>query len=293
MKCIICNKETTSSEEHIIPEALGNKDFITSKVCKKCNNKLGEKIDYHLTNCFLFKLCRKKYNLLGKKNTPIHLFPSTLKDTNNITYLVKNDIPEIIPNLKIDNDSSTIHITASNEDSAKTTLNNYLKKRRFKPEQIKKYLNTMHFEKKSVKLISFEYIEKIHKNFLLAIIKIAYEIACTFLGDKYNNDDIAKFIQKMLYNEIYNKNSTFNDIKTVLPITKKNLYTSIFENTSYSIMHLCVLHTTEDNMLICDLVFFKKYYYSVLLSKNSNFYTETNEPYIVLILTNKEHIVIK
>ena len=71
-----------------------------------------------------------------------------MKDTNNITYLVKNDIPEIIPNLKIDNDSNIIQITASNEDSAKTALKNYLKKRKFKPEQIKKYLNTMHFEKK-------------------------------------------------------------------------------------------------------------------------------------------------
>lgn len=292
MKCIICNKETISSEEHIIPEALGNKDFITSDVCKECNSKLGEKIDYHLTNCFHFKLCRKKYNLLGKKNKSIHLFPSKLKDTNNITYLVKNDIPEIIPNLKIDNDSNIIQITASNEDSAKTALKNYLKKRKFKPEQIKKYLNTMHFEKKSVKLVSFEYTEEIHKNFLLAIIKIAYEIACKFFGDKYNNDDIAKFIQKMLYNEIYNKATTFNNIMTVLPILKKNMYTSIFENTSFPLMHLCVLHTTEDNMLICDLVFFKEYYYSVLLSKNAKLYIENNKNYIVMILANKTHIVV-
>ena len=70
------------------------------------------------------------------------------------------------------------------------------------------------------------------------------------------------------------------------------MYTSIFENTSFPLMHLCVLHTTEDNMLICDLVFFKEYYYSVLLSKNAKLYIENNKNYIVMILANKTHIVV-
>ena len=45
MKCIICKKEELESEEHIIPEALGNKKLITKRVCAHCNNKLGTNVD--------------------------------------------------------------------------------------------------------------------------------------------------------------------------------------------------------------------------------------------------------
>ena len=41
LKCIICRQEKEKSDEHIIPEALGNKKLITQRVCEECNNKLG------------------------------------------------------------------------------------------------------------------------------------------------------------------------------------------------------------------------------------------------------------
>ena len=45
MKCIICKEEKNESDEHIIPEALGNKKLITKRVCKDCNNRLGYNVD--------------------------------------------------------------------------------------------------------------------------------------------------------------------------------------------------------------------------------------------------------
>jgi|TARA_B110000240_G_C13483353_1_gene446297 hypothetical protein len=63
MKCIWCNKETTSdksrrglkiepvyaNKEHIFPEGVGGKKNLEiGKVCEECNNRLGQKIDESL-----------------------------------------------------------------------------------------------------------------------------------------------------------------------------------------------------------------------------------------------------
>ena len=55
MKCIICKEERNESDEHIIPEALGNKKLITKRVCKDCNNRLGYNVDDYLVNHPLVK----------------------------------------------------------------------------------------------------------------------------------------------------------------------------------------------------------------------------------------------
>ena len=63
MKCIWCNKETTShksrrglktepvyaNKEHIFPEGVGGKKNLEiGKVCEECNNRLGQEIDESL-----------------------------------------------------------------------------------------------------------------------------------------------------------------------------------------------------------------------------------------------------
>lgn len=55
-KCILCDKKDCSfdSEEHIIPESLGNKTYILRKgvVCDNCNNKLSKLDEYFVHNNF-------------------------------------------------------------------------------------------------------------------------------------------------------------------------------------------------------------------------------------------------
>ncbi len=47
-KCILCNKISPLTVEHIIPDALDGK-LIFNCLCKDCNSKLGEKVDTQLT----------------------------------------------------------------------------------------------------------------------------------------------------------------------------------------------------------------------------------------------------
>lgn len=82
MKCIICKKEELESEEHIIPEALGNKKLITKRVCAHCNNKLGTNVDNYLTNHTWVKILRIKNKVLGKKGKDIKFFSGVETDIN-------------------------------------------------------------------------------------------------------------------------------------------------------------------------------------------------------------------
>ena len=65
-ECIICREiknENLFSEEHIIPDSLGGTIKI-SEVCKKCNEEMGKKLDYHLTDFISNRIYRKKEGAL-------------------------------------------------------------------------------------------------------------------------------------------------------------------------------------------------------------------------------------
>lgn len=57
MRFIICSFDKESSKEHSIPEALGNKQFITNDTCKECNVKLGANVDSYLTTPRIILVC--------------------------------------------------------------------------------------------------------------------------------------------------------------------------------------------------------------------------------------------
>ena len=72
MNCAFCNsqliKENTRSIEHIIPESLGNKEYILSPrlICDKCNNYFAREIEKPFLENSTIKLLRS-YELLPNK----------------------------------------------------------------------------------------------------------------------------------------------------------------------------------------------------------------------------------
>ncbi|RZK26142.1 MAG: HNH endonuclease [Flavobacterium sp.] len=71
MKCIFCyeNSESSTSVEHIIPESLGNTQFILRRgiVCDKCNNYFSHTFEQGLLDLPFFKEIRHKLNAKSKK----------------------------------------------------------------------------------------------------------------------------------------------------------------------------------------------------------------------------------
>lgn len=61
---------------------MGNKSFITYKVCERCNNQLGAYVDNYLTDHVLIKMKRKNMKLFGKGKKDVKIFPSCLTDIN-------------------------------------------------------------------------------------------------------------------------------------------------------------------------------------------------------------------
>lgn len=71
MKCIFCKRpsETSSSVEHIIPESLGNKQYILPKgaVCDKCNNYLAREVEKPVLASPMFRFLRKSMTIPNKR----------------------------------------------------------------------------------------------------------------------------------------------------------------------------------------------------------------------------------
>lgn len=76
--CIFCHNDssTSKSAEHIIPESLGNKEYIlpTGYVCDTCNNYFSIKIErdlltqpYFVSMRFRNEILTKKGNLLKRR----------------------------------------------------------------------------------------------------------------------------------------------------------------------------------------------------------------------------------
>lgn len=71
MRCIFCKQDSSASRrvEHIIPEALGNKEHIlpTGIVCARCNEYFGRKIEKPLLETDYFRHARFRNTVCNKK----------------------------------------------------------------------------------------------------------------------------------------------------------------------------------------------------------------------------------
>lgn len=200
MKCIICKEERNESDEHIIPEALGNKKLITKRVCKDCNNRLGYNVDDYLVNHPLVKLLRIDHNLLGKSGKKIKFFEAVEIDKNTGSkYSTKNGRLVLQPRF-IDNDDGIVRVQASNFDDGIAFFKKYLRRNGYTESQIETFCKDAFVVENELEPPTFEKEISIDfSRFSLAAIKIAYEYAFTILGEGYLEDEVAKLFSRELY----------------------------------------------------------------------------------------------
>ncbi|MEA5087105.1 MAG: HNH endonuclease [Methanocorpusculum sp.] len=81
MRCIFCKQESSTSitVEHIIPESLGNKEYVLSPgiVCDRCNNYFSRKVELPFLEHHGIKILRFQEQLVNKKNN-LPALPSIL-----------------------------------------------------------------------------------------------------------------------------------------------------------------------------------------------------------------------
>jgi uncharacterized protein YlaI len=115
-KCIICNKSTDLTYEHIIPESLGNKEIGEKFVCKKCNSEMGNKIDKKLINDPLIGVYRNMYNIVGKTGS-LPEIKGILK-YNGAEVSLKNGKIKYVPNM-VEKENGVFEIRANTLEEAK------------------------------------------------------------------------------------------------------------------------------------------------------------------------------
>lgn len=265
MKCIICRQEKKESDEHIIPEALGNKKLITRRVCEDCNNKLGTNVDDYLTNHSIVKLIRKNKKLYGKSGKDIKFFSGVeIDEKTGLKYDMKSGQPVLQPRIVSDNDGH-IKIEAMNVEAGFEYLKKVMKRKGYSEKQIERFCReAVTDEVETIQSVEFKKDATIDFSRLdLAAIKIAYEYSFVILGEKYLDDDVAILFSRELKKNAYSKKKaievsnelmrfvTFpiygSGIETDLAEIKKNL-----TKTNMDILHI-IFMIKQDNCLYCIL----------------------------------------
>ena len=96
MKCLFCKElsDQSTSEEHIVPESLGNKSHVLRKgiVCDKYNNYIATKIEKIALETPFFKDLRFRNNIESKKGKipPGRAFFPKTKHSGEISFDIKS-----------------------------------------------------------------------------------------------------------------------------------------------------------------------------------------------------------
>lgn len=264
MRCIICQKEKSESEEHIIPEALGNKKLITMRVCERCNNRLGSNVDNYLTDHPLVKLLRIENDLSGKKGKDIKFFEGVETDVDTgQKYSMKNNKPVLQPRV-VPPENGNLKIEASNFEEGMKFVRKLLKRQGYANEKIDEICSDAIYVQGE--LLAPKFRKDIIIDFAklgLAAIKIAYEYAFEQLGEEYLEDEVAKLFARELYKAA---EADKNDVKpsnelarfVTYPISGSGVEKLLAEqretlkSTSMNILHT-IFFIKQDNSLYCVL----------------------------------------
>lgn len=202
-KCIICNSQEDLTYEHIIPESLGNYTLGEKFVCKNCNSKMGSKIDSVLCNNPIIQLFRSKYDIKGKKGNTVKMqgeFAGKKASFKNGKIKISNSFEKTGEN--------TYTASADTFEELEKIIVSGLKRRKISDEEVQKQIEKIPVDSqvKRYENVSFKANFTYDRNeYIMPIIKIAYEYACHALGPKYLEDVVGNNLKSYIYEFLHNE----------------------------------------------------------------------------------------
>ena len=213
-ECIICNKANKKSVEHILPDSLGGKLTINS-VCKKCNDKLGSKIDAKMLNDDFIVVMRYKFDIKNKDNQPVDIgkhFSGRLIDvgTKEKGIFKKQNLDgetkvySITPTKDKDNiyfkGGKVFYNNISDLDTLIASVDKEIKSlgyENFDKDLFKKnVLDNSKCQTQMRKYSAQVYYNP--QNYTPEFIKIIHEILCKLYQEKYIETSFANYLKKLL-----------------------------------------------------------------------------------------------
>lgn len=286
IQCIFCLKEKVSSKEHVFPDSLGGL-LIIYDVCKDCNDKLGEKVDYHLVDHGLMQLARFTKGLKGKKGTipnPLSVGKS-IEDPNMILrYKHTSDgKPEslyIVPNVISDEDGYRVMVDASEPNRLVEMVNTILKRKGLEPRTQDQILSSAEYKKTDKPQMEIEMVVDMN-SYRKAIIKIIYEMTYYWLGKEYLNDTMAVKIRDYILSKELEVDGLIGKVELVSD--KKDGLSSLANSDS----HIAVL-MRDGNKIICYVNIFNSFYGSLVGTHQAELYTGIKDYFLINDTKKKE-----
>jgi hypothetical protein len=212
MLCIFCLQNRPPSNEDVFPLAIGG-GLITNRVCIDCNSLLGAKADAPLCNHLGIIAKRSKFKLAGqsrKAPDAISHFVKTGKATLasdptrnvRVRWNPKTGKLDVKLSTRIrerPDGNAEILLDASNPDVARQQLFKLIQRHRRRSGMVplapKELVQQVEAVWESRRLEAIENPQLLHnipidsQSYRRGIFKIAYELAATWLGDRYVVDD--------------------------------------------------------------------------------------------------------
>ena len=282
-KCIFCGLTEEGfkdgncwTEEHIIPEALGNKTLKIFDVCKDCNSGLGTYVDSYFVDNILLKMKRQELGLKAKNGEVPNAFREGRGEDGRPIRVDKKFQPMTVPDIK--QDDSNIRIIAQTKEEAKKMLQKRLSRLKMPEKLIQDALSKVEQVESQVyqPVIQYDFIIEI-KRFFMEAVKIAFEYAVHKLGNNYLKDPRAMQIQQYLKSAIDGK---MKDECTEFPgvgfIHKEisDFLKAVKTLNRDENHHLLIIHPDPDNQLIAEVILFMEpaLSFGVLLSEDAGHY---------------------
>ena len=276
-KCIFCGKTEAEfdknncwTEEHIIPQALGNETLKIFNVCKNCNSGLGTYVDNYFVNHIILKIIRQSYGLKGKSGEVPNAFKEGKDKDGHRIRVDENYHPTLVP--YIEQSDNKFLIIAPSKEEAKMIMKKKLFRMKVPNGKIHDALDKVDHAESDFFQPEIQYDITVEFNrFYLEALKIAFEYAVYKLGDDYLKDSRAIEMQQYLKSAIDGKmKSECRNITGVCLIHKEiGKVLGIEKNLNW---HMIMIHPAAENRLIAEVILFMESLlsFSVLISEDAS-----------------------
>ncbi|MFZ5894770.1 MAG: HNH endonuclease [Myxococcota bacterium] len=216
MRCIFCLQDDPPSgftDEHVFPEAVGGTVVIRS-VCKTCNDRLGHSVDVTITDHTLVAMKRAQFGLAGKtgripmpfangvlaedSTEQVQLRPDPSKPGGTDIY-VKPFLKRTMTGPK--EGQIQVRIDARDANQLRAMVNKSLVRAGARPlseEEVDALSREVVRTEQPVVRVPLSLDMSRYRRGLM---KIVYELACEWLGDRYVDVPTAVILREFIFDE--------------------------------------------------------------------------------------------
>lgn len=283
-RCIFCGRTELDfdekncwSDEHIVPECLGNSTLIIKNVCKHCNSNLGTYVDNYFVNHHFIKSSRQFYQLRSQNGTIPNAFQEGVTEDGQRIRMSSDFIPSIVPS--VTQKGNKISIRANSVEEARAMVTKKLKRLHISPEQINALVSKIDESKlrKFQPEIRYDITLDINR-FLLEALKIGYEYALLKFGDAYWDDPTALKIRNRLNRAISGKMQDTCERPPEASYVPDYLMQGLSRTPLVGAHRLSITSTLHNQLIAHIILFFDPVSsFQVLLSEQANCYLENGQ----------------